>query len=84
MRVGGRMCRGGHRHAPTRLLHSLRSLSRLFLIDVGLRLIYQLDGRLHDLGGVGDPGGAAHELGALPTDCEQCIKIRWGYGLWLR
>lgn len=75
MRVGGRMCRGGHRHAPTRLLHSLRSLSRLFLIDVGLR---------HDLGGVGDPGGAAHELGALPTDCEQCIKIRWGYGLWLR
>ena len=48
----------GHRHAPARLVHSLRLLAKAFLVDVGSGLA------LHDLGGVGDLG-AAHELGFL-------------------
>eukprot|EP00964_Phaeocystis_antarctica_P025288 scaffold14198_cov49-Phaeocystis_antarctica.AAC.2 len=61
------MYREGHsRHAPARLLHSLRLLARVILVSVGLALRYQLDGRLHDLGGVGDRD-SARALGFLPT-----------------
>ena len=67
-RVKGRMCvcREGHRHAPARLLNSLRLLARVVLVSVGLGLRNQLDGRLHDFGGVGDRD-SAHALGVLPT-----------------
>ena len=59
--------REGHRrHALARLLHSLRLLARVILVSVGLALRYQLDGRLHDLGGVGDRD-SARALGFLPT-----------------
>ncbi len=70
-----------------RLRHSLRLLARLILVDVRLGLRDQLDGRLHDLGGVGDLGAAAHEIGVLPRveDCEiELVRVRWGYGLLLR
>eukprot|EP00964_Phaeocystis_antarctica_P098101 scaffold64141_cov68-Phaeocystis_antarctica.AAC.8 len=49
----------GHRHAPARLVHSLRLLAKAFLVDVGDGRRCRRDGRLHDL------GGAAHELGFL-------------------
>ena len=55
-------------HAPARLVHSLRLLAKALLVDVsGLRC--RRDGRLHDLGGVGDLG-AAHELGFLCRELE--------------
>ena len=65
-RVTGRMCascRVKARHAPARLVHSW---AIALLEDVGLGRRCRRDGRLHDLGGVGDLG-AAHELGVLPT-----------------
>ena len=65
-----------------RLRHSLRLLARLMFVDVGLR--DQLDGRLHDLGGVGDLGAAAHEIGVLPRVEIELVRVRWGYGLLLR
>ena len=68
-RVTGRMCascRVKARHAPARLVHSLRLRAIGLLEGVGLGRRCRRDGRLHDLGGVGDLG-AAHELGVLPT-----------------
>ena len=63
-----------------RLRHSLRLLARLIFVDVRLGLRDQLDGRLHDLGGVGDRlGAAAHEIGVLPRveDCEiELVRVR--------
>ena len=67
-----------------RLRHSLRLLARLILVDVRLGLRDQLDGRLHDLGGVGDLGAAAHEIGVLPRVEIELVRVRWGYGLLLR
>ena len=77
------VCRGGQTGARSqaRLIHSLLHLARLCLVDVGLgRKCRRLDGKLHDLGGIGDLG-AANQLGVLPTaglDCEQCVRGRCG------
>ena len=77
------VCRGGQTgaRAQARLIHSLLHLARLCLVDVGLgRKCRRLDGKLHDLGGIGDLG-AANQLGVLPTaglDCEQCVRGRCG------
>ena len=61
------VCHVGYRHAPARLVHSLRLRAIALLegvVEEGRRC--RRDGRLHDLGGVGDLG-AAYELGVLPT-----------------
>ena len=50
---------------PARLVHSLRLRAKVLLVDVGRGRRGRRDGRLHDLGGIGDLG-AAHELGVLP------------------
>ena len=60
---------------PARLVHSLRLRAKVLLVDVGRGRRGRRDGRLHDLGGIGDLG-AAHELGFLCGELEG-MQARW-------